>query len=127
MDMPYNRQLHFENSGVLLIALADKIAKSFGGRVLYSGATLQLNAGERWALVGPNGAGKTTLLKIIMGQETPMKERSPLRAILPSAILSKKQSSWGEDGTSRGHRFGARNQNVGAQGGQAFARDCRDS
>ena len=71
MDMPYNRQLHFENSGVLLIALADKIAKSFGGRVLYSGATLQLNAGERWALVGPNGAGKTTLLKIIMGQETP--------------------------------------------------------
>ena len=54
-----------------MIALADKIAKSFGGRVLYSGATLQLNAGERWALVGPNGAGKTTLLKIIMGQETP--------------------------------------------------------
>ncbi len=69
--MPYNRQLHFENSGVLLIALADKISKSFGGRVLYSSATLQLNAGERWALVGPNGAGKTTLLKIIMGQETP--------------------------------------------------------
>ena len=54
-----------------LIALADKIEKSFGGRVLYAGATLQLNAGERWALVGPNGAGKTTLLKIIMGQESP--------------------------------------------------------
>ncbi len=53
-----------------MIALADKIEKSFGGRVLYSGATLQLNAGERWALVGPNGAGKTTLLKIIMGQES---------------------------------------------------------
>ena len=50
-----------------MIALADKISKSFGGRVLYSNATLQLNAGERWALVGPNGAGKTTLLKIIMG------------------------------------------------------------
>ena len=54
-----------------MIALADKITKSFGGRVLYAQATLQLNAGERWALVGPNGAGKTTLLKIIMGQEAP--------------------------------------------------------
>jgi ATP-binding cassette subfamily F protein 3 len=54
-----------------VIALADKITKSFGGRVLYAAATLQLNAGERWGLVGPNGAGKTTLLKIIMGQESP--------------------------------------------------------
>ena len=54
-----------------MIALADKITKSFGGRVLYTAATLQLNAGERWGLVGPNGAGKTTLLKIMMGLEEP--------------------------------------------------------
>ncbi|MGN0076534.1 MAG: ribosomal protection-like ABC-F family protein [Parafannyhessea sp.] len=54
-----------------MIALADKITKSFGGRVLYTAATLQLNAGERWGLVGPNGAGKTTLLKILMGLEEP--------------------------------------------------------
>ena len=53
-----------------MIALADKISKSFGGRVLYTGATLQLNAGERWALVGPNGSGKTTFLKIFMGLES---------------------------------------------------------
>ncbi|HJA29090.1 MAG TPA: ATP-binding cassette domain-containing protein, partial [Candidatus Olsenella pullicola] len=54
-----------------MIALADKITKSFGGRTLYTAATLQLNAGERWALVGPNGSGKTTLLRIIMGEESP--------------------------------------------------------
>ena len=53
-----------------MIALVDKVTKSFGGRTLYAGATLQLNAGERWALVGPNGAGKTTLLRIVMGQES---------------------------------------------------------
>ena len=52
-----------------MIALADKVSKSFGGRTLYSQATLQLNAGERWALVGPNGSGKTTFLKIFMGLE----------------------------------------------------------
>ncbi|WP_455136252.1 ribosomal protection-like ABC-F family protein [Thermophilibacter sp.] len=54
-----------------MIALADKISKSFGGRVLYTAATLQLNAGERWALVGPNGSGKTTFLRILMGEESP--------------------------------------------------------
>ena len=54
-----------------MIALADKITKSFGGRTLYTAATMQLNAGERWALVGPNGSGKTTLLRIIMGEESP--------------------------------------------------------
>ena len=50
-----------------MILLADKIEKSFGARVLLNGASFQINAGERYALVGPNGAGKTTLLKIIMG------------------------------------------------------------
>ncbi len=54
-----------------MIVLAQNIAKSFGGQSLYTGATLQINARERWALVGPNGAGKTTLLRIIMGLETP--------------------------------------------------------
>ena len=54
-----------------MILLADKITKSFGARTLYEQASLQVNAGERWALVGPNGAGKTTFLKIIMGQEDP--------------------------------------------------------
>ena len=54
-----------------MFLLADKIEKSFGARVLFSGATLQINASERYALVGPNGAGKTTMLKIIMGQESP--------------------------------------------------------
>ena len=54
-----------------MILLVDKITKSFGARTLYDQASLQVNAGERWALVGPNGAGKTTLLKIIMGVESP--------------------------------------------------------
>ncbi len=54
-----------------MIVLAQGIAKSFGAQTLYAQLNLQINAGERWALVGPNGAGKTTLLRIIMGLETP--------------------------------------------------------
>ena len=45
------------------------IKKSFGDQVLYDGAELQLNAGDRFALVGPNGAGKTTLFKMLLGEE----------------------------------------------------------
>ncbi|AEB07011.1 ABC transporter related protein [Coriobacterium glomerans PW2] len=54
-----------------MILSVDKVEKSFGARVLFTGASLQINAGERYALVGPNGAGKTTLLKIIMGLDAP--------------------------------------------------------
>ncbi len=54
-----------------LILLLDKLSKSFGGHELFRDATMQLNAGESWALVGPNGAGKTTMLKCVMGLESP--------------------------------------------------------
>lgn len=53
-----------------MLLLVENVSKSFGPQILYTSATLQLNKGERWALVGPNGAGKTTFLKIILGQET---------------------------------------------------------
>ncbi|HIR90741.1 MAG TPA: ABC-F family ATP-binding cassette domain-containing protein [Candidatus Limicola stercorigallinarum] len=54
-----------------MILSVEKIEKSFGARTLFSGASFQVNPGDRFALVGPNGAGKTTLLKIIMGLDNP--------------------------------------------------------
>jgi ATP-binding cassette subfamily F protein 3 len=47
------------------------ISKSYGERVLFAEASLQVNRGERIGLVGPNGAGKSTLLAIILGREEP--------------------------------------------------------
>src|SRR6185295_14818565 len=44
---------------------------TLGGRVLFENAALQINAGDRVALVGPNGAGKSTLFSIILGQKDP--------------------------------------------------------
>ncbi|HSH46851.1 MAG TPA: ABC-F family ATP-binding cassette domain-containing protein, partial [Longimicrobiales bacterium] len=47
------------------------LEKSYGDRVLFSGASFQLNAGERYGLVGANGSGKTTLLSILSGDMEP--------------------------------------------------------
>ncbi len=47
------------------------ISKSFGGRELLTGASLQVNRGERIGLVGPNGAGKSTLINMILQREEP--------------------------------------------------------
>jgi ATP-binding cassette, subfamily F, member 3 len=47
------------------------ISKSYGDRVLFADATLQVNRQDRIGLVGPNGAGKSTLFSIILGQNAP--------------------------------------------------------
>lgn len=47
------------------------ISKSFGGRVLFREASIQIGLEERVALVGPNGVGKTTLFGMIAGNVYP--------------------------------------------------------
>ena len=47
------------------------LTKSFGDRVLFEDASLQVNRGDRLGLVGANGAGKSTLFSLILGEDTP--------------------------------------------------------
>nr|MDA8245016.1 ATP-binding cassette domain-containing protein [Elusimicrobiota bacterium] len=45
------------------------VSKSFTAQVLFEEASLQVNEGDRFALVGPNGAGKSTLFKMMLRTE----------------------------------------------------------
>ena len=47
------------------------LRKSVGGRTLFENASMQVNYGERVALVGPNGAGKSTLFSLILRRDEP--------------------------------------------------------
>lgn len=53
------------------VAMIDNLTHSYGERILFLGASLEVERGDRIAFVGPNGAGKSTLLRLIMGLEQP--------------------------------------------------------
>lgn len=53
-----------------LISLQD-ISLAFGGPLLFDELCLQLEPGERTALLGRNGTGKTTLMKVMAKQTAP--------------------------------------------------------
>ena len=54
-----------------LIAEINDLSHSYGEQILFLGANLEIERGDRIAFVGPNGAGKSTLLRLVMGIETP--------------------------------------------------------
>ncbi|MDQ0170766.1 ribosomal protection-like ABC-F family protein [Paenibacillus tundrae] len=46
-----------------------EVSKEWNGIELFTGLQLEINEGERLAVLGPNGCGKTTLLCMILGEE----------------------------------------------------------
>jgi ATPase subunit of ABC transporter with duplicated ATPase domains len=49
----------------------EKLAKTYGERVIHDDLSLLVRRNERWAVMGENGAGKTTLLKMMAGVLSP--------------------------------------------------------
>ncbi len=51
--------------------IIENLVKTYGDRILFLGADLLIERGDRVAILGPNGAGKSTLLHMMVGLETP--------------------------------------------------------
>ncbi len=58
-------------SGNVVLVLQDA-SFGFPGKPLFSNVNLQLNKGEKVALLGSNGIGKSSLLKLVMGIHQPL-------------------------------------------------------
>ena len=57
-------------AGKDILSIKD-LTHSYDENILFLGAFLDLEPGERIAFLGPNGSGKSTLLRLIMGLEEP--------------------------------------------------------
>ncbi|MEO5945596.1 MAG: ABC-F family ATP-binding cassette domain-containing protein [Chitinophagaceae bacterium] len=54
--------------GRVLVELKD-VSKAFGENVIFKNSTIEIDRGDKIALIGANGKGKSTLLRIIAGVE----------------------------------------------------------
>ena len=52
--------------------ILENLSQGYDGDVLFKNFSLQIEAGERVAIIGPNGIGKTTLLRTMVGDMQPL-------------------------------------------------------
>ncbi|GAB4226292.1 MAG: ABC-F family ATP-binding cassette domain-containing protein [Stanieria sp.] len=53
------------------VVIIEDLTHSYNDNILFLGAELTIERGDRIAILGPNGAGKSTLLRMMMGMEKP--------------------------------------------------------
>ena len=74
-----------------------QVTKSFGGRVLFEDAALQVNAGDRIGLIGPNGAGKSTLFSLLLRNDEPDEGQVTLQRGTRVGYLPQETAAVSED------------------------------
>jgi ATP-binding cassette subfamily F protein 3 len=75
------------------------LTKSYGERVLFADAALQVNERDRIGVVGPNGAGKSTLFALILGREQPDAGRVAIERGATIGFLPQESAPVGDETT----------------------------
>jgi ATPase subunit of ABC transporter with duplicated ATPase domains len=91
--MPSDRRTR---SGERMISVSN-LEKGFGDRTLFSGASFQLNPGERYGLVGANGSGKTTLLNVLSGTMDPTDGQVSIPKSLRLGVLKQDHFAYEDE------------------------------
>ena len=84
IEAPINdlKSLHFRfppapRSGREVVDITD-LTHLYDDKILFLGASLAIERGDRIAILGPNGCGKSTLLRLMLGEERPEEGRVSL-------------------------------------------------
>ena len=72
------------------VVVVERVSKRYGQRVVYDNFNLNVQRGERWAVMGRNGAGKTTLLRMIAGATSPDEGTIKLGASLRTGYFAQQ-------------------------------------
>lgn len=75
----------------------ERIAQSIGGKQLFSGVSLVLSPGSRFAVVGPNGSGKTTFIRTLLGDLAPTAGRVVRATNLRTAFMDQARTQLQDD------------------------------
>ncbi len=75
------------------VIVAEEISKTYAGRPIVAGFSIEIARGDRIGLVGPNGAGKTTLLKMLTGALAPDAGKITLGAGIEAVGLDQKREA----------------------------------
>src|SRR4051794_5492980 len=79
-----------------MLTISD-VSKSFAGRTLFEGVTMQVNREDRIGLVGPNGAGKSTLFSLILQSESPDTGQVNFQRNITTGYLPQESAPAGDE------------------------------
>ena len=91
-------RFEFEKPSGRDVVRMEGVNKAFGDNVIYRDLTVNVNRGEKIAVIGPNGIGKSTLLKLFVGGFQGLDKDTKKETLQPD----KGEIRWGHD-TSVGY------------------------